>query len=154
MRNHDTEDPDSFFVEIRKGDLLLHHPYHDYETSIVRFLKSAMRDPKVLALKLTIYRTSSSSPIIRTLTEAAKAGKQIVILVEITARFDEAPNIAWGEQLEKAGAHVVYGVMRLKTHVKLGLVVREEEDGLRRYVHLSTGNYHTALPGFMKTLAS
>ena len=143
LRNHDTEDPDSFFAEIRKGDLLLHHPYHDYETSIVRFLKSAMRDPKVLALKLTIYRTSSSSPIIRTLTEAAKAGKQVVVLVEITARFDEAPNIAWGEQLEKAGAYVVYGVKRLKTHVKLGLVVREEEDGLRRYVHLSTGNYHT-----------
>ena len=145
LRNLELEDPDSLFSEIRKADLLLHHPYHDYETSILRFLESAVRDPKVLALKLTIYRTSSRSPIIQTLKEAAMAGKQVVVLVEITARFDEAPNIAWGEELEKAGVHVVYGVKRLKTHVKLGLVIREEEDGLRRYVHLSTGNYHTGM---------
>ncbi len=143
LRNLELEDPDSLFAEIRKADLLLHHPYHDYETSILRFLESAVLDPKVLALKLTIYRTSSRSPIIQILKEAAMAGKQVVVLVEITARFDEAPNIAWGEELEKAGVHVVYGVKRLKTHVKLGLVIREEEDGLRRYVHLSTGNYHT-----------
>jgi len=96
----------------------------------------------VLAIKLTIYRTSERSPVIQALTEAARRGKQVVVLVEITARFDEAPNIAWGEQLEKAGAHVEYGMERLKTHVKLGLAVRDEADGLRQYVHVSTGNYH------------
>ena len=130
LRNLELEDPDSLFAEIRKADLLLHHPYHDYETSILRFFESAVHDPKVLALKLTIYRTSSRSPIIQTLKEAAMAGKQMVVLVEITARFDEAPNIAGGEELEKAGVHVIYGVKRLKTHVKLGLVIRKEEDGL------------------------
>ena len=107
MRNLELKDPDSLFAEIRKADLLLHHPYHDYETSILRFLESAVRDPKVLALKLTIYRISSRSPIIQILKEAAMAGKQVVVLVEITARFDEAPNIAWGKELEKAGFHVV-----------------------------------------------
>ena len=117
LRNLALEDPDSLFAEIRKADLLLHHRYHDYETSILRFLESSVRDPKVLALKLTIYRTSSRSPIIQTLKEAAMAGKHVVVLVEITARFDEAPNIAWGEELEKAGVHVVYGIKRLKTHV-------------------------------------
>ena len=108
-----------------------------------RFLQSAARDPKVLAIKLTIYRTSSQSPIIQVLTEAARRGKQVAVLVEITARFDEEPNIAWGEALEKAGAHVIYGMERLKTHVKLGMVVREEEDGIHRYVHVATGNYHS-----------
>lgn len=136
-------DTSAIFREIRAGDILLHHPYHSFDTSILRFLESAAHDPHVLAIKLTIYRTSQNSPIIRVLTEAAQRGKQVAVLVEITARFDEAPNIAWGEQLEKAGAHVVYGMERLKTHVKLGLVVREEEEGLRRYIHVSTGNYHT-----------
>jgi polyphosphate kinase len=136
------QDTGAIFEEIRAGDILLHHPYQDFDTSVLRFLESAARDPQVLAIKLTIYRTSERSPIIQALTEAARRGKQVVVLVEITARFDEAPNIAWGEQLERAGAHVEYGMERLKTHVKLGLVVREEADGLRQYVHVSTGNYH------------
>ncbi len=143
LRHLDPADTGGIFRQIRAGDILLHHPYHNYDTSILRFLESAARDPHVLALKLTIYRTNRQSPIIQALIDAARRGKQVVVLVEITARFDEAPNIAWGEQLEKAGAHVVYGMERLKTHVKLGLVVREEEDGIRRYVHVSTGNYHT-----------
>lgn len=143
LRHLDPADTGGIFRQIRAGDILLHHPYHNYDTSILRFLESAARDQHVLAIKLTIYRTNRQSPIIQTLIDAARRGKQVVVMVEITARFDEAPNIAWGEQLEKAGAHVVYGMERLKTHVKLGLVVREEEDGIRRYVHVSTGNYHT-----------
>ncbi len=131
------------FAEIRKGDILLHHPYHSFDSSILHFLQSAAVDPQVLAIKLTIYRTSSDSPIIQALTEASRQGKQVAVLVEITARFDEAPNIAWGRRLEREGAHVAYGVERLKTHVKLALVVREEKDGIRRYVHVGTGNYHT-----------
>ena len=138
----DAQDTGAIFEEIRAGDILLHHPYQDFDTSVLRFVESAARDPQVLAIKLTIYRTSERSPIVQALTEAARRGKQVVVLVEITARFDEAPNIAWGEQLEKAGAHVEYGMERLKTHVKLGLVVRDEADGLRQYVHVSTGNYH------------
>jgi len=139
----DPQDTGAIFEVIRTGDLLLHHPYQSFDTSVLRFLESAARDPQVLAIKLTIYRTSERSPVIQALTEAARRGKQVVVLVEITARFDEAPNIAWGEQLEKAGAHVEYGMERLKTHVKLGLVVREEADGLRQYAHISTGNYHS-----------
>src|SRR5271166_4879756 len=137
------QDTGAIFDEIRAGDILLHHPYQDFDTSVLRFIESAARDPQVLAIKLTIYRTSERSPVIQALTEAARRGKQVVVLVEITARFDEALNIAWGEQLEKAGAHVEYGMERLKTHVKLGLVVREEADGLRQYAHISTGNYHS-----------
>ena len=143
FKKMDTRDTGAIFAEIRRGDILLHHPYHNYDTSVLRFLQSAARDPRVLAIKLTIYRTSNQSPIVQALTEAARRGKQVAVMVEITARFDEEPNIAWGATLERAGAHVVYGMERLKTHVKLGMVVREEEDGVRRYVHVATGNYHT-----------
>ncbi len=137
------DDCDGFFAEIKRNDILIHLPYHDFDTSILRLLQHAATDPKVLAIKLTIYRTATQSPIVKALMEAAKRGKQVAVLVEITARFDEAPNIAWGKILEQAGAHVVYGVERLKTHVKLAMVVREETDGIKRYVHIGTGNYHT-----------
>ena len=142
LRDLDRDDPSAMFDEIRRGDILVHLPYHSFDTSILRFLQSAAVDPAVLAIKLTIYRTGRRSPIIQALKEAARGGKQVAVLVEITARFDEAPNISWGKELEQAGAHVAYGVERVKTHVKLALVVREEPDGIRRYVHVGTGNYH------------
>ncbi|MGD9730994.1 MAG: polyphosphate kinase 1 [Desulfamplus sp.] len=138
------DDSESFFAEIRKNDILIHLPYHDFDSSVLRLLQHAAIDPKVLAIKLTIYRTSTQSPIIKALMEASERGKQVAVLVEITARFDEAPNIAWGKKLERAGAHVVYGMERLKTHVKLAMIVREEEGAIKRYVHVGTGNYHTA----------
>ncbi len=140
------------FEEIRRGDLLLHHPYQDFDSSIGRFIRDAADDPSVLAIKLTIYRTSAESPIVRALADAARAGKQVAVLVEITATHDEAPNIAWGRYLENAGVHVAYGVERLKTHVKLCLVVREEHGELRRYVHVGTGNYHGGTARFYEDL--
>jgi polyphosphate kinase len=143
LRKLDPADPGGIFDEIRRGEILLHHPYHSFNTSVLRFLEFAAADPKVLAIKLTLYRTSGDSPIITALQEAARRGKQVAVLVEITARFDEAPNIAWGRALENEGVHVAYGVEKLKTHVKLAMVVREEEDGIHRYVHVGTGNYHT-----------
>jgi polyphosphate kinase len=143
LARRDTLEAEGFFAEIRRGDLLLHHPYQSFASSVLRFIELAAADPKVLAIKLTIYRTSADSPIVRALADAARAGKQVAVLVEITARFDEAPNIAWGRLLEREGAHVAYGVEKLKTHVKLALVVREEEDSFRSYVHVGTGNYHT-----------
>ena len=142
LRNLDRADPSAVFDEIRRGDILVHLPYHSFDTSILRFLQSAAVDPAVLAVKLTIYRTGRRSPIIQALKQAARRGKQVAVLVEITARFDEAPNISWGKELEQAGVHVAYGVERVKTHVKLALVVRQEPDGIRRYVHVGTGNYH------------
>lgn len=135
-------DSGAIFREICRGDLLLHHPYQAFESSVVRFLESAAVDDQVLAIKLTIYRTSADSPIVLALAEAARRGKEVAVLVEITARFDEAPNIAWGRYLENEGVHVAYGVEKLKTHVKAALVVREEEGRIRRYVHAGTGNYH------------
>jgi polyphosphate kinase len=140
---HLEEGTTAIFDEIRKGDILLHLPYHNFDSSVLRFIQSAARDPKTLALKITIYRTSSDSPIIQALVEAARNGKQVAVIVEITARFDEAPNIAWGKLLEEEGVHVAYGVEQLKTHVKLALAVREEKDGIRRYAHVGTGNYHS-----------
>ncbi|MEM9658782.1 MAG: polyphosphate kinase 1, partial [Planctomycetota bacterium] len=136
-------DDEAIFREISHGDILLHHPYHSFDASVLRFIESASVDPLVLAIKLTIYRTSKESPIIQALAQAARRGKQVAVLVEITARFDEAPNIAWGKFLENAGVHVAYGVEKLKTHVKLALVVREEKGQIRRYAHVGTGNYHT-----------
>ncbi len=135
-------EPPGIFDVIRQGDLLVHHPYEPFRGSVQRFVEEAAADPQVLAIKQILYRTSEASPIMDALIRAAEAGKQVAVLVEVKARFDEQRNIEWGQRLEKSGAHVTYGLVGLKTHAKATLVIREEEDGLRTYCHLGTGNYN------------
>lgn len=142
FRHSMDEESPSVFKTIRNEDFIVHHPYHSFETSTQRFVEAAASDPKVLAIKQTLYRTSSDSPLMHSLIKAAEADKQVAVLIELKARFDEERNISWAHRLENAGVHVSYGIPGLKIHTKLTIIVREEQGEIRRYVHIGTGNYH------------
>ena len=146
-------DRNIFHVIRDEGSILLHHPYDSFSTSVERLLREASRDPKVRAIKMALYRTSSKSKVIQYLIDAARNGKQVAVVMELKARFDEEANIGWANRLGEVGIHVTYGVIGLKTHAKLVLVVRQDYNGLRRYAHVGTGNYHAVTARLYSDLA-